>query len=84
MQKYIRLVKKGKRLYSDLGRPRLLDRISIASIKDYCIDESDLNKNNLKVEIESEYINTLVRRNAIDIELAEMSRSSLKRYLDDF
>ena len=34
----------------------------------------------MKVEIESEYINILVRRNAIDIEFAEMSRI---RYSDN-
>lgn len=37
MQKYVRMMKNGKRLYSDLGRPKLLDRESIVSIKDYCI-----------------------------------------------
>lgn len=36
------------------------------------------------VEIKSEHINSLVRRNPSDVDANEMSRRSLKRYLDIF
>ena len=43
LQKYVRKVRNEKRLYADLGRPKLLDRAAIVSVKDYCIEESELN-----------------------------------------
>jgi hypothetical protein len=84
LQKYVRKVRNGKRLYADLGRPKLLDREAIVAVKDYCIEESELNICNLKFEIKCEHMNTLNRRGGRDIEFQEMSRRSLKRYLDDF
>lgn len=84
LQKCVRKVRNGKRLYADLGRPKLLDRAAIVSVKDYCIEESELNICNLKFEIKCQHMNTLNRRVERAIKFQEMSRRSLKRYLDDF
>jgi hypothetical protein len=78
------MVRNEKRLYPDLGRPKLLDRAAIVSVKDYCIEKSELNICNLKFEIKCEHMNTLNRRDGRAIEFQEMSRRSLKIYLDNF
>jgi hypothetical protein len=54
------------------------------SVRDCVMEGNDKIIDELCVAIRSKHINTLVRRNVSDIDANEISRRSLKRYLDIF
>jgi len=73
MQKYLRMARRhGKRLHADFWRPKLLNRTSTVSLKDYCIEESDLSTKKLKKEMPIRSLNRYL--DDLDLE-SEFSRS---------
>ncbi len=84
VRKWVRHVKGGKILYADMGRPRLLDKTSIISIKNLCMEKNDINNDDLMSKIIIEQHETLSRRNVGEMEGKKMSRRSMKRYLNEY
>jgi hypothetical protein len=75
MQKYLRMARRHeKRLHADFGRPKLLNRTLIVSLRDYCIEESDLSTKTLKKEMPIRSLNRYLDDLDLDLE-SEFTRS---------